>query len=172
MANVRTYKGYEIHKQHVGPCGWNVAIDGKTYSGMTGFRTLEEAKEWVNDEIDRAETMTTDTLTRFAVHANGTFWGIFDGADSKAAMQAAADEHGTEGNMDGMTAATLAETMRRIDADYRDNDMTIADGIKEWANCYEADCDDEGNIWIANPQADHWLDRDKLADFIAWVEKQ
>ena len=114
--------------------------------------------------------MTTETLTRFAVHANGTFWGIFGGADAEAAMQVAADEYGTEGNADGMTAETLAETMRRIDRDYRDNGMTITDGIMEWANCREADCDGDGDIWIADPQAGHWLDRDKLADFIAWVE--
>ena len=47
----RTYKGYTIVKQTVGPCGWNiVAPDG---SIRPGFRTLKSAKEaisWMVDE--------------------------------------------------------------------------------------------------------------------------
>lgn len=33
----------------------------------------------------------------------------------------------------------------------------LVDAVKEWANCQEADFDDAGNIWIADPQAGHWL---------------
>jgi hypothetical protein len=57
MSKHSAYKGYEIHKQHVGNCGWNVAIDGKTAQGMTGFSTLAEAKQWINDEIESEEML-------------------------------------------------------------------------------------------------------------------
>lgn len=61
MTNPRTYKGYQIHKQRVGPCGWNVADkEGNVYRGMTGFATLADAKEWINDEIERQEILSSE----------------------------------------------------------------------------------------------------------------
>ena len=50
----RTYKGYEIHKQTVGACGWNVSLDGKTFRGMTGFATIRDAKDWIDLQIEYA----------------------------------------------------------------------------------------------------------------------
>lgn len=44
--------------------------------------------------------------------------------------------------------------------------------VMEWANCGEAEIDDEGGIWISNPQAGHWLDDEKRARFVAWCEQQ
>lgn len=43
-----------------------------------------------------------------------------------------------------------------------DRDALI-DGIKRIYNCHEADVDAEGGVWIANPQAGHWLDEDGIA---------
>lgn len=34
---------------------------------------------------------------------------------------------------------------------------TIVAAIKEWANCRSATIDGDGAVWIANPQAGHWL---------------
>jgi hypothetical protein len=50
--------------------------------------------------------------------------------------------------------------------------VNLLDAIKTWANCYEADVSPEGNIWIAQPQRGHWLDDDRLVEFINWTEKQ
>jgi hypothetical protein len=52
-------------------------------------------------------------MTTFAVFANGTFWGAFEAETAEAAIQMAADEHGTDGNTDGMTAKPLAECDER-----------------------------------------------------------
>ena len=40
---------------------------------------------------------------------------------------------------------------------------TLINGIMTLYNCREADVDEDGNIWIANPQTGHWLDEDGLA---------
>lgn len=50
--------------------------------------------------------------------------------------------------------------------------INLIDAIKTWANCREADVDDTGGIWIAVPQSGHWLDDDKLVEFLNWTEKQ
>jgi hypothetical protein len=44
--------------------------------------------------------------------------------------------------------------------------------VREWANCEEASIDDEGDIWIANPQTGHWLNADDLATFATWTGEQ
>ena len=43
-----------------------------------------------------------------------------------------------------------------------DRDALI-DGIKTLYNCRDADVDAAGYIWIADPQAGHWLDADGMA---------
>lgn len=47
-------------------------------------------------------------------------------------------------------------------ANEKDHDALI-DGIKFLYNCHEADVDDEGGVWIAQPQRGHWLDDDGIA---------
>lgn len=44
------------------------------------------------------------------------------------------------------------------------------DLVTEWCNATEVEIDDAGNIWIANPQAGHWLDDDTKAEFVKWCE--
>lgn len=39
----------------------------------------------------------------------------------------------------------------------------LIDGIKALFNCREADVDEEGDIWVADPQLGHWLNAEKLA---------
>ena len=48
----------------------------------------------------------------------------------------------------------------------------LVGAVKEWANCQEADIDEAGDIWIANPQTGHWLGEDKLIEFAEWCQKQ
>jgi hypothetical protein len=40
----------------------------------------------------------------YAVFANGTFWGVWTADSAAQAIQLAADEVGTDGNTEGMTA--------------------------------------------------------------------
>ena len=42
--------------------------------------------------------------------------------------------------------------------------------VREWANCRTARIDDDGAVYIADPQVGHWLDGDKLIEFARWVE--
>ena len=53
---VRTYKGWEIHKQTVGPCGWNVRgpADSAHPNGRikTGFKSLAEAREYISYQVE------------------------------------------------------------------------------------------------------------------------
>lgn len=49
----RTYKGFEIVKQYVGPCGWNIVRNGRCVK--TGCRSLTAAREWINFQIDSEE---------------------------------------------------------------------------------------------------------------------
>lgn len=45
-----------------------------------------------------------------------------------------------------------------------DNDRAaLISGIKFLFNCREADVDANGGIYIADPQAAHWLDQDDIA---------
>ncbi len=46
----------------------------------------------------------------YAVFANGTFWGIWTAETAEAACQQAADEVGTDGNTEGLTASLVSET--------------------------------------------------------------
>lgn len=42
----RTYKGFKIVKQHVGPCGWNIVnADGRCIK--TGCKSLADAREYI-----------------------------------------------------------------------------------------------------------------------------
>lgn len=109
-------------------------------------------------------------MTTYAIHANGTLWGLFAATDADTAIQAAADELGTDGNADALTAETLTETLRRIDRDYRDNDTTMSEGVKKWCNASDVDWDGADGIWIGSPQTGYWLSDDEMSEFILWVE--
>lgn len=52
------------------------------------------------------------------------------------------------------------------------DEYDIIAALKEWANCREAEVDEEGNVWIANPQTGHWLSEDEKSEFIDWANKQ
>mgnify|MGYP003452726851 FL=1 len=55
-----------------------------------------------------------------------------------------------------------------VEADGR----TIGELVTEWCNASDVEVDDDGGIWIANPQRGHWLDEDERAEFVAWCERQ
>ena len=46
------------------------------------------------------------------------------------------------------------------------------DLIKTRYNCHEADVDNDGDVWIADPQAGHWLSEDEKSDFETWRDAQ
>lgn len=47
-----------------------------------------------------------------------------------------------------------------------------ADLVREWMNCREADIDEQGDVWIAEPMTGHWLDDADKAAFQAWRDEQ
>lgn len=55
--------------------------------------------EWSGPEVQGDTEMTA-----FNIFANGTFWGVWEGETAEEAIQKAADEVGTDGNTEGMTA--------------------------------------------------------------------
>lgn len=44
--------------------------------------------------------------------------------------------------------------------------------VKEFFNCCEANIDSAGDVWIADPQAGHWLRPDEKEKLIAWVAEK
>lgn len=56
------------------------------------------------------------------------------------------------------------------------NSDELIDAVKRWANCHEADIDDDGDVWIANPQGEfvngNWLSNDMLIEFAEWCQAQ
>jgi hypothetical protein len=44
--------------------------------------------------------------------------------------------------------------------------------VTEWCNASEVSVDDEGDIWIANPQTGHWLSEKRKAEFVDWVRSR
>ena len=111
-------------------------------------------------------------MTNFAVFANGTFWGSFAADTEAEAIQMAADEHGTDGNTEGMTAKAIASYVAEVRAGCESNGVEFADLVREFFNCSEAEADDQGDIWIASPQTGHWLAADRKAELLAWIEAQ
>jgi len=62
MTIKRTYKGWEIHKQHVGNCGWNV-VNPQGRCVTTGRATLAAAREFIDfqiEAVDLAEMFRVD----------------------------------------------------------------------------------------------------------------
>ena len=46
----------------------------------------------------------------------------------------------------------------------------VLDAIVQWNNTAENDISDDGNVWVANPQAGHWLDDDRLVEFANFLD--
>ena len=65
---------------------------------------------------------------------------------------------------------TINETVLAIVANTSNEDACAL--VTEWCNASEVEIDDQGDIWIANPQSGHWLDEDRKAEFVAWCEAQ
>jgi hypothetical protein len=47
------------------------------------------------------------TPTKFAIFANGSYWGAWDASSADAAKHDAAEAIGTDGNTDGLTAVEV-----------------------------------------------------------------
>lgn len=44
--------------------------------------------------------------------------------------------------------------------------------VAQWCNSSEIDIDNDGDIWIANPQTGHWLNEERKAEFVGWCAQQ
>ena len=112
-------------------------------------------------------------MDKFSIYANGTYCGAFFGLTADAAIQTGADEFGTDGNTDGMTAVA-GSPQERITAMIAGGVFhgDLCDMVREKFNCEDVDIDDEGDIWIAKPQTGHWLRDEKVAEFADWAVAQ
>lgn len=50
--------------------------------------------------------------------------------------------------------------------------MTKIDKIKEFFNCYYADIDNDGDIWIEIPMRGHWLNDEEKQAFEAFCQRE
>lgn len=110
-------------------------------------------------------------MTTFAVFANGTFLGAFDGSNASEAIQAAADEHGTDGDTAGMTAQPIGKYMVETKEACHSNGYDIAELASDFFNCAEAEVDDNGDLWISGPQSGHWVSDERKTEFLAWLNQ-
>lgn len=62
-----------------------------------------------------------------------------------------------------MTMITMNSAARTWIKQAVENDkQALIDGIITLYNCQDVDVDNEGDVWISNPQSGHWLDEDGL----------
>ena len=67
--------------------------------------------------------------------------------------------------------------VRELAADWqgesgRVGEVSMADTVREWANCRDVEIDAAGGgIWIADPQAGHWLGTDQIAQYLEWLAR-
>ncbi len=87
-------------------------VDGMNAPEIFATRSAAESRieeldatpyETAHNEAGRPEYRAVG-LVDFAVSADGTFWGVWAAADEAGAIQAAADDVGTDGNTAGLTA--------------------------------------------------------------------
>lgn len=45
----------------------------------------------------------------------------------------------------------------------------VLEAIVDWNNTTDNDIDEGGRVWVANPQAGHWLSEDHLIEFAAFL---
>ncbi|MTH62150.1 hypothetical protein [Paracoccus litorisediminis] len=74
-------------------------------------------------------------------------------------------------NTDSMTATDAGKHILDLKKRYASNDVDITDLILEKFNCRIAAINDEGAVWIEDPQTGHWLDADRTAELIAFLER-
>lgn len=71
---------------------------------------------------------------------------------------------------------TTQQTTRQYVLDLIDwedaNGYSTADLAKECFNCRQVTIDSDGDIFISDPQAGHWLDDAKLEEFVEWHKSQ
>jgi hypothetical protein len=65
----------------------------------------------------------------------------------------------------------IQDEVSKIVEDCLVNNVDPVDLVKKKFNCREAEIDREGDIWIADPQAGHWLSESELESFIEFVRR-
>ena len=68
---------------------------------------------------------------------------------------------------DQVTDVQAAEQMIRDNRREIGAEALAAD-VRECFACRYADVDEDGDIWIAEPQTGHWLDSDEKLRFVNW----
>lgn len=87
-------------------------------------------------------------------------WNLTEAEYFAALEEALADK------MEDAAAGYVANVKAYMD----DNGESIEDLVSEWCNAREVEVTDTGEIWIADPQAGHWLDNASRIAFVQWSE--
>lgn len=45
----------------------------------------------------------------------------------------------------------------------------VLEAIAQWNNTVENDIDEDGDVWVADPQTGHWLKDDNLIEFAQFL---
>jgi hypothetical protein len=70
--------------------------------------------------------------------------------------------------MTTITTATEARAQILKAIEFAGRDEVLAE-IVQFNNTTENDIDEQGNVWVANPQTGHWFDEDRLVEFAKFL---
>lgn len=89
------------------------AVNDRAEAGASAKAERERQRHvalgWITEDGEPGPNAPVDAELAYAIMANGTFCGIFAGDDADEAMQAAADEVGTDGSADGLIAYQVTQ---------------------------------------------------------------
>ena len=119
------------------------------------------------------------TSARDASRYAGEQWGTVVAPDGETAIKIAELEGLEVGDwyeeMDSRTIHVVAprdaeEARASIRDAYKNDPEGTITAIRDRFNCQLAEIDDDGDVWIAEPQAGHWLKDADLLDLVDWME--
>lgn len=67
------------------------------------------------------------------------------------------------------TIETATQAKAFIAAAAADDREAILDSIVQWNNTTDNDIDEDGAVWVSNPQTGHWLDAERIVEFARFI---
>lgn len=70
------------------------------------------------------------------------------------------------------TSRTEAASIEQIKAAFATDKAAVAQAAIERYNCDESSVDDDGDVWIGEPQRGHWLDEGQIESLVNHIESE